>query len=181
MFHVFEVKNGSMSSHHNQLVADVMAFRRSGGKVSVVGGSDAHNIGPLAKVYTVAPGRTVEEFLGSIRRGECFAWGNEMGFPDLLVAVYESIGKHFVSVLDLKDPERTAVAKLRHLVVTLATVPVHATGFPAAVTSLNFLKQIVVTRSVGKELVAELAREIEAGVAGEGTFAHVEATGIRRR
>lgn len=181
MFHVFEVKNGTMSPDHNRLVADVLrVVKDSGGEVSMVGGSDAHNLKPLAKVFTVAPASNVAEFLAAIRRGDCFAWGEEIGFPDLLFAVYESIGKHFVSVVDLTDPDRTPVAKLRHLLVTLATVPVHATGFPAALTSLNVLKQKHVSQKVGKELLDELAREIEAGIRGERPFAHPEERPIRR-
>jgi predicted metal-dependent phosphoesterase TrpH len=182
MFQVFEVKNGSMSAHHNRLVADVMElFRKSGGGMAVVGGSDAHNLRSLAKVWTVAPGRTVPEFLASVRAGECFAWGTEMGFADLLVAVYESVGRHFVSVLDFKDPERSAGAKLRHLLVTLATVPVHATGFPAAVTSLNFMKQIFVSRHLNRRLVGELVREMENGAPPSARpFAHAERRGIGR-
>ncbi len=184
MFDIFEVKNGSMSPSHNRLVADVMElFRQNGGKVSLVGGSDAHNLGPLAKVYTIAPGATVEEFLGSIRKGECFAWGDEMGFPDLLSAVYEMVGKHFASVIDVRDPERTILDKTRHLVVTLVTAPVHVTGLPAAITSANFLKQLLVTRSVGRELLEELGREMSANAVepvGERSFAHDDSRKIRR-
>jgi len=183
MFSVFEVKNGSMSPSHNRLVADVMELlKKRGGQVSLVGGSDAHNLAPLAQVFTIAPGATVEEFLGSIRKGECFAWGVEMGFPDLLAAVYEMVGKHFASVIDVRDPERTVRDKTRHLIVTLLTAPIHVTGLPAAITSLNFLKQILVTRSVGRDLLKELEVELASddGLA-KGSFAHDTSHQISRR
>ena len=55
MFDVFEVKNGAMASQHNRLVEDLMAVvREKRGAVSLVAGSDAHTLGPLARVYTVA-------------------------------------------------------------------------------------------------------------------------------
>ena len=180
MFHVFEVKNGSMSPSHNALVADVMELLRSrGGRISLVGGSDAHNLPPLARVYTIAPGETVTEWLENVRSGECFAWGDEMGFAALLWAVYESVGKHFVSVIDLTDRRRTSAEKMRHLVFTLATAPVHVTGLPAAITFLNYAKQVVVNRKVGRELLDELVADVEAS--GERPFAHDDEVPIRRK
>src|SRR6476660_6473591 len=64
MFDVFEVKNGAMTSHHNRLVEDLMALvREKRGAVSLVAGSDAHTLEPLARVYTIAEAGTIREFL----------------------------------------------------------------------------------------------------------------------
>src|SRR5215468_8041221 len=68
MFDIFEVKNGAMASQHNRLVEDLMAVvREKRGSVSLVAGSDAHTLAPLARVYTVAEARSVPEFLDKIR------------------------------------------------------------------------------------------------------------------
>jgi hypothetical protein len=73
MFDIFEVKNGAMTAHHNRLVEDLMAVvREKRGAVSLVAGSDAHTLAPLARVYTVAEAKTVSEFLAKIRTGACF-------------------------------------------------------------------------------------------------------------
>ena len=49
MFDVFEVKNGAMTTHHNRLVEDLMTVvREKRGAVSLVAGSDAHTLAPLA-------------------------------------------------------------------------------------------------------------------------------------
>ncbi len=70
MFDVFEVKNGAMASQHNRLVEDLMAVvREKRGDVSLVAGSDAHTLGPLARVYTVAEAESVPHFLEKVRLG----------------------------------------------------------------------------------------------------------------
>src|SRR5262245_55677616 len=67
MFDIFEVKNGAMTSHHNRLVEDLMAVvREKRGAVSLVAGSDAHTLAPLARVYTVAEATSVRDFLDKV-------------------------------------------------------------------------------------------------------------------
>src|SRR6202163_4331527 len=98
MFDVFEVKNGAMASQHNRLVEDLMAVvREKRGKVSLVAGADAHTLGPLPLVYTVAQAKTVREFLQKIRDGECFVWGSEMGFSELFSDVYRMVFRYYGS------------------------------------------------------------------------------------
>ena len=92
MFDVFEVKNGAMASQHNRLVEDLMAVvSEKRGAVSLVAGSDAHTLAPLARVYTVAESETYTDFLAKVRSGECFVWGSEMGFKVLLSDVYRMV------------------------------------------------------------------------------------------
>jgi hypothetical protein len=58
MFDMFEVKNGAMTSHHNRLVEDLMALvRAKNGRVSLVAGSDAHTLTPLAR-FSPSPSAT---------------------------------------------------------------------------------------------------------------------------
>jgi predicted metal-dependent phosphoesterase TrpH len=154
MFDVFEVKNGAMTSHHNRLVEDLMAVvRGKKGALSLVAGSDAHTLGPLAKVYTIAEAQTPAEFLQKIRTGECFVWGSEMGFRVLLSDVYRMVFRYYGSVLDLRNPEFTTGEKARHLALAAVGAPFSAAGVPLAVTTLNYLKQIFVTKTVGQELL----------------------------
>src|SRR5229473_1362809 len=89
MFDIFEVLNGAMASFHNRMVQQlVTTVQGHGRRVSMVGGSDAHTLKHVAKVHTVSKGETTEEFLASIRAGECFAWGEEMRFRDLVADIY---------------------------------------------------------------------------------------------
>jgi len=90
LFHVFEVKNGSLAYQHNALVEDLLtAAKEKRGSLALVGGSDAHTYPPVASVFTMAPGATWREFLSSVRAGECLSWGVEMGFTRVLGDVYE--------------------------------------------------------------------------------------------
>jgi predicted metal-dependent phosphoesterase TrpH len=160
MFDIFEVKNGAMASQHNRLVEDLMAVvREKRGAVSLVAGSDAHTLGPLALVYTVAEAQSVTDFLEKVRGGECFVWGSEMGFSELLSDVYRMVFRYYSSVLDWKNPEFTAGEKARHLALAAVGAPFSAAGVPFAITSLNYLKQIFVSRRVGQELLEHLDDE----------------------
>jgi predicted metal-dependent phosphoesterase TrpH len=160
MFDVFEVKNGAMASQHNRLVEDLMAVvREKRGDVSLVAGSDAHTLGPLARVYTVAEAETTSEFLEKVRQGQCFVWGAEMGFRVLLSDVYRMVFRYYGSVLDLKNPEFTRGAKARHLALAAVGAPITAAGVPLAITSLNYVKQIFVTRRIGQALMEHLGDE----------------------
>ncbi len=154
MFDVFEVKNGAMASQHNRLIEDLMAVvREKHGAVSLVAGSDAHTLSPLARVYTVAEAATYQDFLERVRSGECFVWGSEMGFRVLLSDVYRMVFRYYGSVLDLKNPEFTRGEKARHLALAAVGAPFSAAGVPLALTSLNYLKQIFVSKRIGPELL----------------------------
>lgn len=154
MFDVFEVKNGAMASQHNRLIEDLMAVvREKRGAVSLVAGSDAHTLSPLARVYTVAEADTPAEFLEKVRAGECFVWGSEMGFRVLLSDVYRMVFRYYGSVLDWKNPEFTRSEKARHLAFAAMGAPFSAAGVPFALTSLNYLKQIFVSRRLSQELL----------------------------
>ena len=160
MFDVFEVKNGAMASQHNRLVEDLMAVvSEKRGAVSLVAGSDAHTLSPLARVYTVAEAETYRDFLDRVRTGECFVWGSEMGFRVLLSDVYRMVFRYYGSVLDLKNPEFTRGEKARHLALAAVGAPFSAAGVPFALTSLNYLKQIFVSKMVSQELFQHLDDE----------------------
>jgi len=157
MFDVFEVKNGAMATQHNRLIEDLMGVvREKRGAVSLVAGSDAHTLAPLALVYTVAEAATPAEFLERVRSGECFVWGSEMGFRVLLSDVYRMVFRYYGSVLDWKNPEFTRGEKARHLALAAMGAPITAAGVPFAITSLNYLKQIFVSRRIGQELLENL-------------------------
>jgi predicted metal-dependent phosphoesterase TrpH len=151
MFDVFEVLNGAMASFHNKTVQDLIATiqQEHGRRVSMVGGSDAHTLKHVAKVHTVSKGDTVQDFLDNVRAGECFAWGEEMRFRDLVADIYLLIlAYHGETRSDLKSNEYTRTDKTIQLAMRLASIPTAISGLPAAITSLNYLKQIVITKGL---------------------------------
>ena len=81
-----------------------------------------------------------------MRAGECLSWGVEMGFTKVLGDVYKLLGKYYSTVVDFRNPEFTTAEKARHFLIALASVPFNAAGVPAAVYSLNYAKQLALSR-----------------------------------
>jgi predicted metal-dependent phosphoesterase TrpH len=169
MFDIFEVINGAMASFHNRMVLQlVQTVQQHGRRVSMVGGSDAHTLKHVAKVHTVARGETAQEFLENVRNGECFAWGEEMRFTALITDIYLLIlAYHGQTRADLMSTEFTATDKTIQLAGRLVSIPTALSGIPAALTSLNYLKQIVVTKGLSLRF-AKLVEEIRPSLASQG-------------
>jgi predicted metal-dependent phosphoesterase TrpH len=150
MFDVFEVLNGAMASFHNKMVQQlVMTVQGHGRRISMVGGSDAHTLKHVAKVHTVSKGDTWQEFLDNVRKGDSFAWGAEMRFRELVADIYLLIlAYHGDTARDFRSTDYTPADKSIQLAARLASIPTALSGIPAAITSLNYLKQILVTRGL---------------------------------
>lgn len=165
MFDVVEVLNGAMASFHNRVVQMLLIeVRERGRKIATVGGSDAHTLKHVGKVYTVSKAESIPEFLQNIRDGNCFAWGEEMRFRDLVADIYilaiAYLGEHQV---DFPSDQYTTPEKTLQLVNRLATVPAFMSGLPAAIVSLNYLKQIFVSKGIElrfEKLLAEMQIEV---------------------
>jgi hypothetical protein len=147
-----------------------------GRNLAMVGGSDAHTLKHVAKVYTVARAESIPEFIESIRRGECFAWGEEMRFRDLVVDIYELILAYYGETRsDLQSLEYTGADKTVQLMGRIAGIPTAISGLPAAITSLNYLKQILVSKGIAwrwGKLFDELRKLRPEGSESEGDSAH---------
>jgi predicted metal-dependent phosphoesterase TrpH len=167
MFDVFEVLNGAMASFHNRMVQQlVQTVQEHGRHVSMVGGSDAHTLKHVAKVHTVSKGETWQEFLANVRAGDSFAWGEEMRFRELVADIYLLIlAYHGETRNDLRSAEYTRADKTIQLAGRLASIPTAISGLPAAITSLNYLKQIVVTKGISMRF-QKLVDEIRPGLGG---------------
>jgi predicted metal-dependent phosphoesterase TrpH len=169
MFDIFEVLNGAMASFHNKMVQQLITTLKHehGRHVSMIGGSDAHTLKHVAKVHTVSRGETIHEFLTNVRHGECFAWGSEMRFRELVADIYLlTIAYNSEARADLMSTEFTAMDKTIQLAGRLASIPTALSGIPAAVTSLNYLKQILVTKGLSLRF-AKLVEEIRPGLNGD--------------
>jgi predicted metal-dependent phosphoesterase TrpH len=168
MFDIYEVINGAMASFHNKMVHQLVTHIQGHGRqASMVGGSDAHTLKHVAKVHTVSKGETPGEFLENVRGGECFAWGAEMRFRELVADIYLlTIAYQGDARSDFLSTEYTAMDKTIQLVGRLASIPAAISGLPAAITSLNYLKQIVVTKGLSLRF-EKLVKDIRPGLTGE--------------
>lgn len=165
MFDIFEVLNGAMASFHNKVVQQLVSkARESGRTISTVGGSDAHTLKHVARVYTVSTAESIPEFLENVRNGLCFAWGEEMRFRDLITDIYSlMLAYQGEARSDLRSAEYSGSEKTMQLFIRLMSIPTAISGLPAAITSLNYLKQIVVSKGIEwrfTQLTAEI-RQVE--------------------
>ena len=166
MFDIFEVLNGAMASFHNKMIQQLVEYVREhhGKHVSMVGGSDAHTLKYVAKVHTVSRGETVQEFLDNIRAGNCFAWGSEMRFREVVADIYlMAIAYNREMGNDFRSTDYTPMEKTIQLAGRLASIPTAISGLPFAITSLNYLKQIAVTKGLSYRF-AKLVEEIRPGL-----------------
>jgi predicted metal-dependent phosphoesterase TrpH len=165
MFDIFEALNGAMASFHNKMVQQLVnSVWKRGRRASMVGGSDAHTLKHVAKVHTVSKGETVTEFLENIRAGDCFAWGSEMRFRELVADIYLlTIAYNSEARADLMSQDYSVADKTMQLAARLASIPAAISGLPAAITSLNYLKQIVVTKGISMRF-DKLIEEIRPGL-----------------
>ncbi|MGH9456373.1 MAG: PHP-associated domain-containing protein [Thermoanaerobaculia bacterium] len=150
MFSVYEVLNGAMASVHNRMVMQLVAeIRQSGRTIAMVGGSDAHTLKHVGKVYTVSQAESKREFLENVRAGRCFAWGEEMRFRDLVTDIYLLILAYYNEAgSDFRSESYTSMDKTFQIMGRLAGIPTAVSGLPAAITSLNYIKQIIVSKGI---------------------------------
>jgi predicted metal-dependent phosphoesterase TrpH len=165
MFDIFEALNGAMASFHNKMVQQLVnSVQKRGRHASMVGGSDAHTLTHVAKVHTVSKGETTSEFLENIRKGDCFAWGSEMRFRELIADIYLlTIAYNGQARADLMSQDYSMADKTMQLAGRLASIPAAISGIPVAITSLNYLKQIIVTKGISMRF-EKLVEEIRPGL-----------------
>jgi hypothetical protein len=114
----------------------------------MVGGSDAHTLKHVAKVYTVSRRHRCGSSSRTSALG-CFAWGEEMRFRDLVSDIYILILAYYRETgTDLMSADYTSTDKTIQIVGRLAGIPTSISGLPAAITSLNYIKQIIVSKGI---------------------------------
>jgi predicted metal-dependent phosphoesterase TrpH len=165
-----EALNSSSPPSHRRAIESWLA--RLPGAPAAVAGSDAHTMSRIAAAYTLAPGRTKEDFLLSIRAGRCAVGGEALGLPSLLRDAYRVIGQYYRSVYapGASLPRRR---DRRNILGSLLLAPCVLLGLPAILTSLHVLRQEWIARigrwdevPAGSEPVAERAAGAAGGAPG---------------
>jgi predicted metal-dependent phosphoesterase TrpH len=120
-----EARNGTMVRAHNELVEAVAARRQSGPRppLAVIGGSDAHTLRRIGRTWTVAPGRTREDFMTSLKNGVALPGGSHGGTWAVASDAYVVIASYIrslcgIGVVDLSGARRAAC-----LAFSLASLP----------------------------------------------------------
>jgi predicted metal-dependent phosphoesterase TrpH len=156
-----ELLNSTSPPSHRRAIAAWRA--RLPQAPAAVGGSDAHTTGRIAAAYTIAPGRTKEDFLESVRAGRCAIGGRALGFPSLVRDVYRIIGQYYRSVY----APGTALPRRgdrRNILGSIGLAPGVLLGLPAILASLHVLRQ---------EWIARIGRWNEAPEAEPAAYAAI--------
>ncbi len=143
-FPVVEACNSSNPPIHRRAVEALLA-QSAARSCSRLGGSDAHTPGRVAAAFTLAPGATREDFLASIRRGECAIGGGALGFPWLLADVYRVIFQYYLS-LYLPGSPGWDRRRLEHYLGSLLLLPGVILGVPPLLAALHVARQEWIAR-----------------------------------
>jgi predicted metal-dependent phosphoesterase TrpH len=126
LVHAVEVRNGTMLRAHNHFAADIVEAwngRHPHARLGQTGGSDAHVVGHVANSFTEAPGRTREEFLESLKRGESRAAGVHGTPRRLAFEIYGVIFNYWGSLLGWQPGGLTSGERARGIVCSLLSLP----------------------------------------------------------
>jgi predicted metal-dependent phosphoesterase TrpH len=119
-----ETRNGAMLAEHNEFIADLaIALRAAAMAPTVIGGSDAHLLRYVGTTYTVAPGRTREEFLANLVEGRSDVGGAHGGRARLLAEIYGSIANHWRGLVGLERHELGWRERVASLVCSALLLP----------------------------------------------------------
>jgi predicted metal-dependent phosphoesterase TrpH len=120
-----EVRNGTMLAAHNTLV-ELMARQRAAAPVSrfgMVAGSDAHTLRRVGLTWTMAPGRTREDFLLSLRQGLGRPGGLHGTAATVAGDAYGVIGRYLGSLAGYGPRDLTPLRRAACLAFAGVTLP----------------------------------------------------------
>ena len=122
LVHAVEVRNATMLAVHNGL-ATAVARSWTAGRVGETGGSDAHVALHVGAAFTEAIGRTREEFLESLKRGESVSAGAHGTTPRLAYEIYGVVFNYWGALLGLQPSGLTIWQRLGAIGSSLLSLP----------------------------------------------------------
>lgn len=164
-FALVESRNSTSPACHARAVEALLGAAPAAPR-GRAGGSDAHTRRRIAAAWTEAPGRTKEEFLRSLRDGECVAAGGAQGLPALVRDVYAVIAAYYRRTWSVPRA-RGEEGALRNLLGSMLLLPAVVGGLPAILTSLHALRQ----EWIGRVAVAR-ERRLRGAPARPGAVVH---------
>jgi predicted metal-dependent phosphoesterase TrpH len=115
-----EVRNGMMPSRTNGYAASVARA----GRISPVGGSDAHTLATVARAWTVVRGaRTREEFLNGLRRGLTIPAGGSGSYARLTADVVRVFSGGYLEAARRCLETPTHAARFAAMVAAIPVLP----------------------------------------------------------
>jgi predicted metal-dependent phosphoesterase TrpH len=154
-----EVRNGAMLAVHNDLVERlVSAPAASGpwtggrpGRLSAVGGSDAHTLRRVGRTWTAAPAATRDGFLQCLLDGRTTAGGDHGSSLGLATDIYAVIGRYWLALAGL---ERNDLSwRRRALGVAFSAVSLPFEMMPLAIAANGKRRERAIVRDVQARLL----------------------------
>jgi predicted metal-dependent phosphoesterase TrpH len=127
LVHAVEVRNATMAAEHNDLSAAIVEAwngRSAATSLGQTGGSDAHILRHVGTAWTEAPGRTREEFLESLKRGDSRAGGVHGSTFRLAVEIYGVMVKYWLSLVGFGTSGLTPAERARAIVGSIVLMPI---------------------------------------------------------
>jgi len=125
--HAVEVRNATMAAAHNDLAAAIVRAwngRAARTPLGQTGGSDAHVLRHVGAAWTEAPGRTREEYLESLKRGESAAAGAHGTTCRLAVEIYGVMVNYWRALLGFGPSGLMPAERARGIVGSALLMPV---------------------------------------------------------
>jgi predicted metal-dependent phosphoesterase TrpH len=130
-----EVRNGTMLAAHNTLV-ERMAARPIGSgalpRLAMVAGSDAHTLRRVGLTWTVAPGRTRDEFLSSLRQGLARPGGRHGTTATVAGDAYGVVAEYLKTLAGLRPPDHRSWRRASLLAFAVVSLPFQFLPFALA-------------------------------------------------
>ncbi len=126
LVHAVEGRNATMLAAHNGLAAAIAHEwngRHPEARLGQTGGSDAHILRHVGAAFTEAPGRTRNEFLESLKRGESQALGVHGTTCRLAAEIYGVILNYWAALLGIGSSGLTPVQRARGIAGSILSLP----------------------------------------------------------
>lgn len=125
LFDRFELGNGHQSARHHWLIARALASELAAGRPpkGVIGGSDAHTMGPLARTYTISPAADRAGFLADLRAGRTGAGGVDGGLATVNLQIYGVIFNYIKDLLLHRNGGGSLTGRIKELLFAAGAFP----------------------------------------------------------
>jgi predicted metal-dependent phosphoesterase TrpH len=134
-----EVRNGTMLASHNGLLERIAKHRPAPAsrtsRYGIVSGSDAHTLRRVGTTWTEAPGRTRDEFVESLRRGDAKAGGAHGTTSTIAGDAYGVIGSYVAALAGLGTPDLRGSRRAACLAFAIVSAPFQF--MPAAIAATS--------------------------------------------
>jgi predicted metal-dependent phosphoesterase TrpH len=136
-----EARNGSMPEAHNLLVEQIAGrwVPPGAARLGMVGGSDAHTLRRVGLTWTMAPGRSREEFMASLRQGLGQPGGRHGSAIAVAGDAYGVIAKYIATLAGFGPKDHRAWHRAACLGLAAASLP------------LQFLPIVIATKEKRRE------------------------------